>query len=66
MAGWVRYSMWDRWRDLTRFRLACEMALDSYKAYVNDFPVSSPSPMIAMIPPAILDSNAFLTISSRC
>ena len=46
MAGWVRYSMWDRWRDLTRFRLACEMALDSYKSYVNDFPVSSPSPLI--------------------
>jgi len=33
--------MWDRWRDLTRFRLACEMALDSYKSYVNDFPVTS-------------------------
>lgn len=46
MAGWVRYSMWDRWRDLTRFRLACEMALDSYKAYVNEFPVSSLSPLI--------------------
>ena len=41
MADWVRYSMWDRWRDLTRFRLACEMALDSYKSYVNDFPVTS-------------------------
>jgi hypothetical protein len=38
--------MWDRWRDLTRFRLACEMALDSYKTYVNDFPVSSVSPLI--------------------
>ncbi|MBZ9774008.1 hypothetical protein [Mesorhizobium sp. CO1-1-8] len=50
MVGWVRYSMWDRWRDLTRFRLACEMALDSYKAYVNDFPVSSPSPMIVHDP----------------
>jgi len=33
--------MWDRWRDLTRFRLASEMALSSYKAYVNDFPVTS-------------------------
>lgn len=43
MAGWVRYSMWDRWRDLTRFRLACEMALASYKTYVNDFPVTSPA-----------------------
>lgn len=41
MAGWVRYSMWDRWRDLTRFRVACEMALGSYKSYVNDFPVTS-------------------------
>jgi len=41
MAGWVRYSMWDRWRDLTRFRLASEMALASYKTYVNDFPVTS-------------------------
>lgn len=43
MVGWVRYSMWDRWRDLTRFRLACEMALASYKVYVNDFPVTSPA-----------------------
>lgn len=43
MAGWVRYSMWDRWRDLTRFRLASEMALAAYKAYVNDFPVTSPA-----------------------
>ena len=43
MAGWVRYSMWDRWRDLTRFRLASEMALASYKVYVNDFPVTSPA-----------------------
>lgn len=43
MAEWVRYSMWDRWRDLTRFRVACEMALDSYKSYVNDFPVTSAS-----------------------
>lgn len=43
MAGWVRYSMWDRWRDLTRFRLASEMALAAYKTYVNDFPVTSPA-----------------------
>lgn len=43
MTGWVRYSMWDRWRDLTRFRLAAEMALASYKTYVNDFPVTSPA-----------------------
>ena len=50
MAAWVRYSMWDRWRDLTRFRLACEMALASYKNYVNDFPVSSPSPLIVHDP----------------
>ena len=41
MVGWVRYSMWDRWRDLTRFRLACEMSLASYRTYVNDFPVTS-------------------------
>lgn len=39
MVEWLRYSMWDRWRDLTRFRLASEMALASYKPYVNDFPV---------------------------
>lgn len=50
MAGWVRYSMWDRWRDLTRFRLACEMALASYKTYVNDFPVSSVSQLIVHDP----------------
>lgn len=50
MASWVRYSMWDRWRDLTRFRIACEMALCSYKTYVNDFPVSSPSPLIVHDP----------------
>ena len=43
MPGWVRYSMWDRWRDLTRFRLASEMALASYRTYVNDFPVTSPA-----------------------
>ncbi len=46
MTSWVRYSMWDRWRDLTRFRLACEMALDSYKTYVNDFPVSSAASLV--------------------
>lgn len=39
MVEWLRYSMWDRLRDLTRFRLASEMALASYKPYVNDFPV---------------------------
>lgn len=50
MANWVRYSMWDRWRDLTRFRLACEMAINSYKAYVNGFPVSSSSPLIVHDP----------------
>jgi hypothetical protein len=50
MAGWVRYSMWDRWRDLTRFRLACEMALDSYKTYVNEFPLSSTAPLIVHDP----------------
>ena len=42
--------MWDRWRDLTRFRLACEMALDSYRSYVNEFPVSSPHPLIVHDP----------------
>jgi len=45
VADWVRYTMWDRWRDLTRFRLASEMALNSYKIYVNDFPVTSESPL---------------------
>jgi len=39
MVEWVRYSMWDHWRDLTRFRLASVMALAFYKTYVNDFPV---------------------------
>lgn len=38
--------MWDRWRDLTRFRLACEMALASYKNYVNGFPVSAEAPLV--------------------
>ena len=38
---WVRYPMWDRWRDLTRFRLASEMALSSYGTYVSTFPVTS-------------------------
>ncbi len=46
MADWVRYSMWDRWRDLTRFRLACEMALASYKNYVNGFPVGADTPLV--------------------
>lgn len=46
MADWVRYSMWDRWRDLTRFRLACEMSLASYKSYVNDFPVTSSADLL--------------------
>lgn len=46
MADWVRYSMWDRWRDLTRFRLACEMSLASYKSYVNDFPVTSAADLV--------------------
>ena len=41
MQEWVRYTMWDRWRDLTRFRLACEMALAFYRTYVNDLPVPS-------------------------
>lgn len=42
--------MWDRWRDLTRFRLACEMALSSYKTYVNAFPVTSPSALTVYDP----------------
>lgn len=50
MVDWVRYSMWDRWRDLTRFRLACEMSLASYKTYVNDFPVTSPSELTVYDP----------------
>lgn len=50
MAEWVRYSMWDRWRDLTRFRLACEMSLASYRSYVNDFPVTSPAELVVHDP----------------
>lgn len=48
---WVRYEMWDRWRDLTRFRFASEMALASYRTYVNGFPVTSTAPL-AMTDPA--------------
>ena len=55
MANWVRYSMWDRWRELTRFRVACEMALASYKIYVTGFPVSADAPLIIRDPSA--DSN---------
>lgn len=46
MPSWVRYPMWDRWRDLTRFRVACEMALESYRNYVNGFPVVSDTPLV--------------------
>lgn len=52
----MRYSMWDRWGNLTRFRLACEMALDSYKTYVNGFPASSETPIIIYDPS---DDSAF-------
>lgn len=38
---WVRYGMWDRWRDLTRFRVASEMALASYRTYVDGFPITA-------------------------
>ncbi|MGW8192525.1 hypothetical protein [Sphingomonas hankookensis] len=48
--AWVRYGMWDRWRDLTRFRLACEMALASYRTYVNGFPIASASPLVITDP----------------
>lgn len=44
--AWVRYSMWDRWGDLTRFRLACEMALASYRTYVNGFPITAAAPLV--------------------
>lgn len=47
---WVRYGMWDRWRDLTRFRLACEMALASYRTYVNGFPIASTAPLVITDP----------------
>lgn len=47
---WVRYGMWDRWRDLTRFRLACEMALASYRTYVNGFPIASDAPLVITDP----------------
>ena len=50
MANWVRYGMWDRWRDLTRFRFACEMALESYRNYVNGFPVTSSAPLVVEDP----------------
>lgn len=36
---WIRFPIWDRWRELTRFHLACEMALDAYKSYFEAFPV---------------------------
>ncbi|WP_449468692.1 hypothetical protein [Sphingobium chungangianum] len=42
--------MWDRWRDLTRFRFACEMALASYRTYVNGFPVTSTAPLVMTDP----------------
>ncbi len=48
--AWVRYNMWDRWRDLTRFRFACEMALDSYRTYVNGFPITSAAPLVVADP----------------
>lgn len=48
--AWVRYGMWDRWRDLPRFRLACEMALASYRTYVNGFPIASDAPLVITDP----------------
>lgn len=48
--AWVRYGMWDRWRDLTRFRFASEMALASYRTYVNGFPVTSTAPLVMTDP----------------
>ena len=48
--AWVRYEMWDRWRDLTRFRFASEMALASYRTYVNGFPVTSTAPLVMTDP----------------
>jgi hypothetical protein len=42
--------MWDRWRDLTRFRFACEMALASYRTYVNGFPITSTAPLVVNDP----------------
>ena len=48
--AWVRYEMWDRWRDLTRFRFASEMALASYRTYVNSFPITSTAPLLMTDP----------------
>ncbi len=50
MTTWVRYGMWDRWRELTRFRFASEMALASYRGYVNGFPVTSSAPLVIKDP----------------
>jgi len=32
-------DVWSRWRDLTRFRLACEMALSSYRKSFLELPI---------------------------
>ncbi|MBW6528322.1 hypothetical protein KZ813_15885 [Sphingomonas sp. RHCKR7] len=32
-------DVWGRWRDLTRFRLACEMALSSYRKSFMELPI---------------------------
>lgn len=50
MAEWVRYSTWDRWRDLTRFRLACEMSLSAYRSYLQGLPVTSASELVIRDP----------------
>lgn len=50
MAEWVRYSTWDRWRDLTRFRLACEMSLSAYRLYLQGLPITSASDLVIQDP----------------
>jgi hypothetical protein len=32
-------AVWQRWRDLTRFRLACEMALSAYEKGFSELPI---------------------------
>lgn len=50
MSEWVRYSMWDRWRDLTRFRLSCEMALSSYRTYLKELPFTKTFDLVVKDP----------------
>lgn len=38
--AWVRFPIWDRWGELTRFLLASEMALASYANYLETLPIT--------------------------